>query len=101
MFPNGKGRVETLSTLRNRVLVPLQKSVGIESTNTGPRYGMHSLRHAAASLWIEKHPPKRVQTWMGHSTITLTFDTYGHLWKADETETETPAALERRLGLVS
>jgi integrase len=100
VFPNGKGRIETLSTIRNRVLVPLQKSVGIESANTGPRYGMHSLRHAAASLWIEEHAPKRVQILMGHSTIALTFDTYGHLWPSPD-ETKAAKALEERLGLVS
>jgi integrase len=97
-FPNSKGNLETLPTIHNRVLKPLQKVAGIETTTAGPRYGMHSLRHAAASLWIEKHPPKRVQYLMGHGTIQMTFDVYGHLWKAEtETETEAAAALENLL----
>jgi integrase len=96
VFPNSKGRVETLPTIHNRVLAPLQKTAGIESPHNGPKYGMHSLRHAAASLWIEQHPPKRVQYLMGHSTIQMTFDVYGHLWR-EETETEAAAALEKRL----
>jgi len=95
VFPNRKGKLETLPTIHNRVLKPLQKAAGIESATRGPKYGMHSLRHAAASLWIEQHPPKRVQCLIGHSTIQMTFDVYGHLWKA-ETETEA-AALEKRL----
>jgi integrase len=38
----------------------------------------HSLRHAAASLFIDQGwSPKRVQTAMGHSSIKLTFDVYG------------------------
>jgi len=46
---------------------------------------MHSLRHAAASLFIEQgFSPKRVQALMGHSTIQMTFDTYGHLFPAAE-----------------
>jgi len=42
------------------------------------RYGFHMLRHAAASLFI-KHlgwSPKRLQTVMGHATISMTFDRY-------------------------
>jgi integrase len=40
-----------------------------------PKYGMHSFRHAAASLFIEEgFSPKRVQDLMGHSTIQMTFD---------------------------
>jgi len=43
-----------------------------------PKYGMHGFRHAAASLFIEEgFSPKRVQDLMRHSTIQMTFDTYG------------------------
>lgn len=59
------------------------------------RYGLHSFRHAAASLWIERHvPPKKVQTWMGHSSIQVTFDTYGHLFSAAEDDAAIMAQLE-------
>ena len=45
-----------------------------------PRYGLHSLRHAAASAWIKQGIDlKRLQVWIGHATIQLTIDTYGHL----------------------
>jgi integrase len=30
--------------------------------------------------------PKRVQTVMGHSSITMTFDRYGHLFENSETD---------------
>jgi integrase len=34
------------------------------------RYGLHALRHACASLWIEQgHNPKQIQKLMGHSSI--------------------------------
>ena len=50
-----------------------------------PRYGLHAFRHAAASLWIDQQVnPKRVQKWMGHSNIQVTFDTYGHLFDQAE-----------------
>jgi integrase len=49
--------------------------------------------HAAASLFIEHgFSPKRVQALMGHSTIQITFDTYGHLFPATE---DNRAAMER------
>jgi integrase len=44
------------------------------------RYGWHDLRHAAASAWIKQNIDlKRLQVWIGHATIQLTIDTYGHL----------------------
>jgi integrase len=58
-------------------------------------YSLHDFRHAAASLWIEQRiPPKKVQTWMGHHSIQLTFDTYGHLFAAIEDDATTMASLE-------
>jgi site-specific recombinase XerD len=42
-----------------------------------PKYGLHALRHAAASLFIEQGlSAKRIRALLGHSTIALTFDTY-------------------------
>ena len=38
----------------------------------------HTMRHVAASLWIEQDlPPKKVQELLGHSTLQLTMDLYG------------------------
>ena len=39
-----------------------------------------ALRHAAASGWIaSKIGLKRLQVWIGHESIQLSLDTYGHL----------------------
>lgn len=63
-----------------------------------PRYTFHSLRHAAASLFIEQGlTPKRIQTLMGHSSITVTFDTYGHLFDDSEADQAAVEAIETRL----
>ena len=49
------------------------------------RYGLHALRHAAASLFIEQGwTAKRVQTVMGHASTAMTFDLYGGLFKNPE-----------------
>ena len=44
------------------------------------RINFHALRHCYVSLLIANgEHPKRIQALMGHSTIRITFDTYGHL----------------------
>ena len=63
---------------------------------SGPKYsGLHALRHYFASLCINRKEdgglgldPKDVQERMGHSTIVLTYDVYGHLFprKSDGSE---------------
>ena len=45
-----------------------------------PRIRLHDLRHTAASQLLERGVhPKVVQEMLGHSTITLTLDTYSHI----------------------
>ena len=97
VFPNGKGNPEQITAIHYRGLGPLQHAAGITDTDT-PKYGMHSLRHAAASLFIEQgFSPKRVQALMGHSTIQMTFDTYGHLFPTAEDDRVAMERLQARL----
>jgi integrase len=60
------------------------------------KYGFHALRHAAASLFIAHlgWTPKRVQAVMGHASITMTFDRYGHLFVDAEGDREAMKKLE-------
>ncbi len=45
-----------------------------------PRVNFHSLRHSFATLQlINGVNPKIVQEALGHSSITLTLDTYSHV----------------------
>jgi len=61
-------------------------------------YTFHAFRHAAASLFIEQGwTPKKVQTVMGHSSIQVTFDTYGHLFPTPEDDLAAMAQIEARL----
>lgn len=101
-FPNGVGKVETHSNLLQRVIGPLQVRAGVtEPDKDGEptwRYGLHSFRHAAASMWIERSiDAKRVQTWIGHSSIQLTFDTYAHLFEAAVSDAAVASAIEAEL----
>jgi integrase len=98
VFPNSKGNVETLPSIHRRGLGPLQVAAGITTDKLHPKYGLHSFRHAAASLFIEQgFTPKRVQALMGHSTIQMTFDTYGHLFPSEKDDQVAMQQLQARL----
>src|SRR5580692_2267575 len=48
-------------------------------------FNWHALRHFAISCWIDAGlPPKTVQTFAGHSSLQVTMDRYGHLFKSDD-----------------
>jgi integrase len=52
-----------------------------------PRVRVHDLRHTAATLYLARgENPKIVQELLGHSTITLTLDTYSHVTPAIHAE---------------
>ena len=52
------------------------KAVGLK-----PGEGMHQLRHTCVSVLIQSGANiKQIQAWVGHSSITETMDTYGHLF---------------------
>jgi integrase len=81
VFPNGAGKVERLANMHRRGLGAVQKAAGICASERQPKYGLHALRHAYASLLIEMgRTAKRLQAVLGHSSIQMTFDTYGHLF---------------------
>jgi integrase len=92
VFPNGAGNIESQGNILNRVWGPLQVAAGI----TDARYTFHSLRHAAASLFIAHlgWTPKRVQSVLGHASISMTFDRYGHLFADHEGDREAMKKLE-------
>jgi integrase len=119
VFPNGVGKVESYSNLVERGFQPIQLAAGIsdrrQATNptTGEpavdtagkpvlvevaKYGMHALRHACASLWIENgYNPKQIQKLMGHSSIKVTFDVYGHLFADPEADQRAAESVQARL----
>jgi integrase len=91
-FPNGKGNVEFHVNVIQRGFWPAQIAAGVVTRSAGtvtPKYtGLHSLRHFYASWCINRKadgglelPPKVVQHRLGHSSIMVTMDTYGHLFR--------------------
>ena len=98
VFPNTVGNIEYLETIRRAGLGPLQFKAGITTDRHRPKYGLHSLRHAAASLFIEEGwSAKRVQTVIGHSSIQMTFNVYGHLFPNPDDDREAMRRLQARL----
>jgi integrase len=52
------------------------------------KYGLgrrvHDLRHTAATVWITMGlDAKTIQTWLGHATMKMTMDKYGHYMGQD------------------
>jgi integrase len=98
VFPNGNGRIENHSNILHRGFHTLQRSVGMVDADGKPKYGMHGCRHFFASWAIEQgFSPKKLQALMGHSTIAMVFDVYGHLFPSDELDQAKFAAGELAL----
>lgn len=110
VFSNGIGKVEQLNNILRRGLHPAWVAAGI-TVDTGQvdeegrpilaaKYsGLHCLRHWFASWCINRKedgglglPPKVVQERMGHGTIAMTMDTYGHLFPRSDDADEMEAA---------
>ena len=89
VFPNTVGKVQPLSNIAHRVWRPLQRQAGLVDVGGGPLFNFHALRHFAASWMIELgFSPKRLQALLGHSSVQMTFDRYGHLFPNAEDDHE-------------
>jgi integrase len=85
VFPNGAGNVENHANIANRGFYVLQIEASVVDAEGKAKYGLHALRHFFASWAIEQDfSPKRVQSLLGHSSIQMTFDVYGHLFPSLE-----------------
>jgi integrase len=120
VFPSSDGRVESHWTMVGKGLHAAQLGAGVCTivkdsdgrVMLGPdgnlvreiKYtGLHALRHFFASWCINRKadggmelPPKVVQERLGHSTIAMTMDTYGHLFPRND-DLQELAAAERSL----
>lgn len=77
VFPDRDGGPMRRTNWRRRVWLPAVKRVGIAD----PLPRVHDLRHSAAALAIQAEAhPKAIQSMLGHSSITVTLDRYGHMF---------------------
>ncbi|MEQ7124374.1 site-specific integrase [Actinopolymorpha sp. B11F2] len=81
VFTSPRGGPLRLTNFRRSVWHPAVRAAGLDGLT------IHGMRHTAASLYISAGtPPKVVQQILGHASITITMDLYGHLY-ADEMDT--------------
>ena len=93
LFPSDAGTPQSYQNLFNRFWKPLLKAAGAPE-----HYTMHEARHFAASLWIEDgYNEKEAQAMLGHSSIKMTMDTYGHLFKTSKRRREIVNTGEQRV----
>lgn len=91
VFANGRGNVESLANITNRCWRPLLNAAGVRT-----KYKLYALRHFHASALIaDGANPKEVQVEMGHSSVNITFDTYGHLFHDEEANQQRKERAER------
>jgi integrase len=99
VFPTRKGELgRHINMVRafRRVVV----AAGLTDAHGKPKYsGLHSLRHFYASWCINRKadgglelPVKLVQARLGHATLAMTMDTYGHLFPSQDDGSELATA---------
>lgn len=122
VFPNGSGHIEQHANIAQRGLAPAWIAAGVtvpvQDAGGKPlrddegkpvlaaKYpGLHALRHFFASWCINRRadgglelPLKVVQERLGHSSITMTADRYGHLFARADDTTELAAGEKLLLG---
>ncbi len=80
VFPDEHGNVMPEGKIR-KALYEVQRRIGIVRSNGKPKYHVHGLRHFYASVMIDAGTaPKRLQELLGHSSLQMTMDLYGHLF---------------------
>jgi integrase len=122
VFPTSSGAIHHHTNIIKQGLIPTQLRAGITAQVLNEkgkpkkdedgkpiltaRYtGLHSLRHFFASWCINRKadgglelPPKVVQERLGHSSIVMTMDVYGHLFPRGDDSAELAAAEKALLG---
>lgn len=104
VFPTPTGGISLHNNVA-RALTASVRAAGLITADGKPKYtGPHALRHFFASWCInpldrggQGLQPMVVQGLLGHSTLAMTTDTYGHLFPAEEDAQKRLASAERAL----
>jgi integrase len=93
VFPTKPGKVARHLILF-RLVESVMRQAKVVDKQGQPKYNMHSLRHFFASWCLNRKPegrelpPKEVQSLLGHSSIVMTMDIYGHLFPRSSDRSE-------------
>jgi integrase len=92
VFTTPSGELVRNRNFRDRVWLPAVKELGLS-----PRPRIHDLRHTHASILIAQNVPLvAISRRLGHTSISVTSDVYGHLLPS--VEDGLVAALDRAMG---
>jgi integrase len=100
VFPSPRGQVAGRNGIVRRLWQPAQVQAGVVDAQGRAKYpGLHALRHFYASWCINRRadgglelPLKLVQARLGHASIQITADVYGHLFPRGDDAAEMAAA---------
>jgi integrase len=104
VFPTARGTIARHNNIV-RAFKATVRAAKLLDAQGEPKYtGLHALRHFYASWCInpidqggQGLPPKVVQARLGHSSIVMTMDVYGHLFPSDADADKRLADAERML----
>ena len=98
VFPTRTGRIEHHTNML-RGLVGVMVGAGVVDKEGNPKYALHAFRHFFASWCLNRKSdggrelaPIEVQRMLGHSSIVMTMDVYGHLFPSRDSGAELAAA---------
>jgi integrase len=101
VFPSPREHsILRLDSIVTSGLIPVMIAADVVTAAGGAKYtGLHALRHFYASWCINRRAegglelsPKLVQARLGHATLAMTMDTYGHLFPRTDDGAELIAA---------
>jgi integrase len=106
VFANPDGGPRSHTNIINKGLIPAMKRAGVVTADGKAKYtGLHSLRHFFASWLINRKedgglglPVKVVQERLGHSSVVMTMDVNGHLFRGEDDSKELEDAARVLLG---
>jgi integrase len=94
VFPSSTGAIEHHANML-RSLWPVMRKAGVVDKAGEPKYALHAFRHFFASWCINRKadggrelPAKVVQGLLGHGSIVMTLDRYGHLFPRGDDRAE-------------
>jgi integrase len=104
VFPTANGSIARHNNIVRAFKATVRAAELTDSNNNLKYTGLHALRHFYASWCInpldrggQGLPPKVVQDRLGHSSIVMTMDTYGHLFPPGDDADKRLAEAERAL----
>jgi len=104
VFPTSTGAVQHHKNMLEAI-EPVMKAAGVVTKAGKPKYALHAFRHFFASWCINAKakggrelPAKEVQALLGHSSIVMTLDRYGHLFPSGSDRAELDASEKALFG---